>query len=166
MSQKLISELNEVLLKKSSVISVTKVVHRLTLPFAISPAIVELSTAVYVTPLITSVSPTVACGHLQVLFSKYILSELELVLSGQVPHMGLLSSVRAEEVEKLFGSDVILETHQLVKSWLNAEASLNIYRIVETLEVSQLEISPLNDEAPENKAYIIVKLEVSQLPMS
>ena len=69
-SQKLISVLNEVLFWKSAPISVTKVVHKLTLPLAICPAIVELSTAVYVTPLISAVSPTVAFGHLQVPFSK------------------------------------------------------------------------------------------------
>ena len=45
---------------------------RLTLPFAISPAIVELSTAVYVTPPITAVSPTVALGHSHVPFTKEI----------------------------------------------------------------------------------------------
>ena len=51
-SQKLISKLKELSLKKlicdSTLpdISVTKVVHRLTLPLAISPAIVELSTTV------------------------------------------------------------------------------------------------------------------------
>ena len=69
-SQKPMSELNEVLPENKLLISVTFVVHRLTLSFAICPAIVELSTTVYVTPLITEVSPTVALGHLQVPFSK------------------------------------------------------------------------------------------------
>ena len=45
-SQKLISELNDVLSLNSSLILVTKVLQRLTLLFAICPAIVELSTAV------------------------------------------------------------------------------------------------------------------------
>ena len=51
-------------------ILVTKVVHKLTLPLDISPAIKEFPTAVYVVPLISAVSPAVALGHLHVPFSK------------------------------------------------------------------------------------------------
>jgi hypothetical protein len=77
-SQKLISELKELSLKKlvgGSVstppsIAVTSVVQRLTFPFAICAAIVELFTTVYKVPLIVAVSPTLAFGHLHVPFSK------------------------------------------------------------------------------------------------
>jgi hypothetical protein len=48
------------------------VVHRLAFPDVISSDIVELSTAVYVTPSIIAVSPAVTFVHLQVPFSKYI----------------------------------------------------------------------------------------------
>tara|TARA_B110000114_G_scaffold150682_1_gene161645 strand:- start:150 stop:452 length:303 start_codon:yes stop_codon:yes gene_type:complete len=73
MSQKEISELNEVLSLNSPLITVTKVVHKFTFPLAICPAIVELSTTVYVVPFITAVSPTLALAQLHVpLLSKEI----------------------------------------------------------------------------------------------
>jgi hypothetical protein len=86
-SQKLIPELKEELSLNSSFIPVTKVVHKLTLPFAISPAIVELSTAVYVTPPITAVSPTIALGHSHVPFTKEIepVDVVELALTVIIP---------------------------------------------------------------------------------
>ena len=67
MSQKLTSELKESNLRSSNIF-VTNVVHRLAVPVNImfvymALDIVELLTAVYVTPLIESVSPTVALGH-------------------------------------------------------------------------------------------------------
>ena len=71
-SQKLISELNDDLSLKTSVILVTRVVHTFTFPLSASPCMVELSTTVYIVPDIDAVSPTEALGHLHVPFSKYI----------------------------------------------------------------------------------------------
>ena len=62
-SQKLISELNEDLSLNTSVILVTRVVHKFTLPLSTSPWMVELSR-------MFPVSPTEAFGHLHVPFSK------------------------------------------------------------------------------------------------
>ena len=82
-SQKLISELNEVLSLNSSLIFVTSVVHKFTFPFAICPAMVELLTTVYVVPLIVAVSPTDALAQLHVpLLSKEI--EEDAVLAAMV----------------------------------------------------------------------------------
>ena len=72
-SQKPISELKFALPENKFCILVTNVVHKLTLPLLAWPPIVELSTTVYVVPLITSVSPTVAPAQLHVpLLSKEI----------------------------------------------------------------------------------------------
>ena len=55
--------------------------------------------------------------------------------------MGLLLLVNAELDEKSFGSEVIFETHQLVKSWLKSLALINISCILATFETSQFPMS-------------------------
>ena len=60
---------------------------------------------------------------------------------GQVLHNGLFEFVREDPEAKSLGSDEILETHQVDKSWLNEDAPLNIPGIPVTFEVFQLLIS-------------------------
>jgi hypothetical protein len=54
----------------------------------------RLLTAVYVTPLIISLSPLLASGHLHVLFSKYMFPELtkEISLFGTLLEVVILAS--------------------------------------------------------------------------
>jgi len=55
---------------------------------------------------------------------------------------------------------VTADVSQLNKSWLNKEASQNIYLISVTADVSQDEILPLKAIAPANMDSIVVTEEV------
>jgi hypothetical protein len=55
---------------------------------------------------------------------------------------------------------VTADVSQLNKSWLNEEASQNIYLISVTADVSQDEILPLKAIAPANMDSIVVTEEV------
>ena len=66
---------------------------------------------------------------------------------GQVPQTGLFSSVSGEFPLNELGSELILETHQLDKSWLNEDALFNITLILVTLLTSQEPISWLKELA-------------------